>query len=76
MDKKSPFTPEQEKRIKAAKESIDAVCENYQVILVPSLTLTPFGITDHGVGIMPKKEDSRIMVPKINPKKVLGSPNG
>jgi hypothetical protein len=72
----SPFTPEQEKRISLAKEAIDAVCNNYKVILVPSMTFTPYGITDHGVGIMPQKEESRIMVPKVNEKKIIQDGKG
>jgi hypothetical protein len=65
------LTPEQEKRVADAKEAIDAVCDNYKVALVPSMTLTPFG-SSGTIGIVPQKEDSRILVPKINEKKILG----
>lgn len=75
MSQQSQMTPEQEKRVSEAKEAIDAVCDNYKVALVPSLTLTPFG-NQGTIGIVPQKEDNRIVVPQINAKKILGPKGG
>ena len=72
MPEQQQLTPDQDKRVKDAKEGIDAVCENYKVVLVPSITLTPFGVSGHGIGIVPQKEENRIVVPQINQKKILG----
>lgn len=75
MSQQSQMTPEQEKRVADAKEAIDAVCDNYKVALVPSITVTPFG-NQGTIGIVPQKEDSRILVPKINEKKILNNGRG
>lgn len=63
------FSPDQKKRVEACQEAIEGVLDNYKCALVPSLTIIQ-GRISHTVGILPQKEENRILVPKINKDKI------
>lgn len=70
MKKHRELTDDEKKRISAAQEAIDAILDNYHVALVPTLVLMQGQIVQHSVGILPQKEERRIVVPEFKKEKV------
>jgi hypothetical protein len=64
------LTDDEKKRVEAAREAIDAICDNYHVALVPTMVVMQGNIVQHSVGILPQKEERRIVVPEINKDKI------
>ena len=64
------LTDDQKKRVLACQEAIDGVLDNFKCALVPQLVIMQGQIVSHSVGIFPEKEEKRIIVPKINEKKL------
>ncbi|MHC4214846.1 MAG: hypothetical protein ACYSWP_15905 [Planctomycetota bacterium] len=65
------FTKEQNERIIATRDAIDLVLDKYKTTLMPQLVMTGDNV-QHSVGIVPQKEESRIVVPKLNEAKLQG----
>lgn len=59
------ITKDQKDRILKTREAIDAVLDKYKMTLVPQLMMIAGQITNHSVGIVPQKEESRIVVPTL-----------
>jgi len=74
----SELTKEQRNRVEGARDAIDAVLENFKVDLVPAMTIISGQIISHSIGITPRKEDNRIIVPKVDTSKlnIQGGKNG
>ena len=58
------YTPEEIERVKKAQEAIQAICQEYQVILDPLMTFSVKGYQIQ-VDIVPRPEQSRILKPQL-----------
>ena len=73
------LSKEDMERIKKAQEAIDAVCDEYRVALVPQLMIVQGNIVNHTIGIMPQREESRIIKPQMRKeveKNIVQNPRG
>ena len=70
MQTQRQLTPDEKKRVESARDAIDGILDNFKVALVPTCVIMQGNIVSHSVGILPQKEEKRIIVPEINKEKV------
>lgn len=69
LSNSAAWTQDQKERVKKAQDGLNALLEEYNVMLYPQFVLTP-DRTRIQVGIIPKPEQSRVIVPKFQAKKL------